>query len=441
MSAIESFVSLHLRLAPGKTAKTTDVAAAYTIFNKSSTGKLKLYARVQAMEGVAKVRQTFTGVELIEFVNAKAPEEKTDGPKTETVVTMLDGKTPEMIRLEIELRRIALKERKAALEAMKVKDAKEMEERRAKDAKEIEEKKVLLARELKTMDEASAERLKAMDEAAARRLKEMDAEEKVKDRVFWAEQNNKNRKMYVDGERWNKYLDLKVYGTPSKQFVCSESLFDNFDFRVFDALGKVDAPARALLRDEIKSVATTVPVWEKESARPLLVVDVDRATELVDQLMEKIEASREALRESFRPVQALLERVPAIAQRDDQRAVGTAYEQRLGEQDLDRFPNMKADKRAYIREANCAYMKGAATRIRCYCCRKDISLKSSACQRSHNIPRSTGGDCSVDNVYLCCATCNADMENRYTVLEYKALLFIQELEQTRHRTEELIHAC
>ncbi|KAG2980118.1 hypothetical protein PC121_g21501 [Phytophthora cactorum] len=82
-------------------------------------------------------------------------------------------------------------------------------------------------------------------------------------------------------------------------------------------------------------------------------------------------------------------------------------------------------------------MKDNDTRILCYCCRKDVSLKSSACHRSHNIPRSFGGDWSINNIYLCCATCNADMEDHYTVLEYKVLLFIRELQDMKRTAEEL----
>jgi hypothetical protein len=217
--------------------------------------------------------------------------------------------------------------------------------------------------------------------------------------------------MYVKSERWNKYLELKVYGTPSKQFVCSDSLFDNFDFRVFSATGTVDPPTRGLIRDEIAAKTEMVPVWEKEATRQLEVVDVQLVTEVIDQVMERIEAGREALRESFRAMQELLDHIPAAATRDDARHVDTSYTQSLSAQAPDRFPNMKADKRAYLRDLNFPHMKGANMHIQCYCCRKDVSLKSSACQRSHNIPRSSGGDCSADNIYLCCATCNADMEN------------------------------
>jgi hypothetical protein len=215
-AAIDSFVTTHLRLAPGKTAKTTDVVSAYTAFNKGSTGKLKLYARVQAMDGVKKVRQTFTGIELIEFVNI-ATEEKDHESKTQktenAAVILIDGKTPDMIRLEIDLRRIALEERKAALKAMKAKDAKEMEERKeerkaaleamkamdakeiesmkAKDAAALEATKAKDAKEIEAMRVALADRLKEKDAKLAKELKEMDAAEKVRDREFWAEQNNK----------------------------------------------------------------------------------------------------------------------------------------------------------------------------------------------------------------------------------------------------------
>ncbi|ETL90117.1 hypothetical protein L917_11069 [Phytophthora nicotianae] len=299
---------------------------------------------------------------------------------------------------------------------MKVNSAKEMKAMEADSVKEV-----------KAIEANSVKEMKAMDLAWKKEKAERQEAEKVRDREFWAEQNNKNRKMYVESERWNNYLDMRVYGTPSKQYITSESLFDNLDFRVFDAMGKVDASSRALLLDEIKSAATTIPVWEQESARACEVVDVDRVSKLVDDVMEKIEASREALREAFQPIQELLGRIPAIASRDDRRFVDTEFDRSLAVQSPDKHPTMKTDKRAYIREANRAYMKGGDTRIRCYCCHADVSLKSSACHRSHNIPRSAGGDWSADNVYLCCATCNADMADRFTVLEYKVELFIREL--------------
>ncbi|KAG3045078.1 hypothetical protein PC121_g21502 [Phytophthora cactorum] len=292
MSAFDSFVSAHLRLAPGKTAKTTDVVAAYTAFTGGSAGKLKLYAHVKAMEGVKKVRQTFTGIELIEFVNAPAK-----------ISNELPEKSPEVIRLEIEMRRIALEERKEEREAMKTKHAKEMEERRAalkameiEGAKDIEAMKVTSAKDIEAMKEASAGRLKAMDLEWEKEKVERQEAEKIRDREFWAAENNKNRKMYVETERWNRYLDMRVYGTPSKQYIERDSLFDNFDFRVFDAIGKIDAPARALIREEIDSASVTLPVWEREAIRPYEVVDVDHVTEVIDRVMEKIEAGREAMK-------------------------------------------------------------------------------------------------------------------------------------------------
>lgn len=52
-------------------------------------------------------------------------------------------------------------------------------------------------------------------------------------------------------------------------------------------------------------------------------------------------------------------------------------------------------------------------------------MSSSGCHRSHNIPQSSKGDWSKDNIYLCSTTCNADMSDNLTVDEYKVNLFIK----------------
>jgi len=142
-TTFEKFVDAHLRIGNGLLSSTVAVANAYIAFNNGSTaGKLKLYAYIQAIPGVSKVRSEFHGVELVTMpAAAPIPTPPTTG-LSEFEKRMLELAEEKMRRKELfkkqEQERLA--KEKAEEQERLAKEKAEEQERLAKEKAEEQER-------------------------------------------------------------------------------------------------------------------------------------------------------------------------------------------------------------------------------------------------------------------------------------------------------------
>ncbi len=374
---IASFVNTHVAFGNGLRASTNSIVEAYVRFNNGSTnGKLKLYTYLQGMEQVSKVRAEFIGLALKDTAQH----------------------SPNVIITAYQQQKIALKEREMA-EQTRLKELKiAKREREMAEQTRLKELEMELAVELQQSNHQHAKELKKMEMA------------------FIEKENNKNRKMYLSSGRFNKYLDLQVYGSPAKQYITNDSLVDVLGFSVYNALGDISKDRLCAITDEVDSASEEIPIVEEGATKEVRAVPITKLPEVVHQL------SDERTKDTLHEFASRVETISSIATRDEHRYIATEYERKRGAQE----PKLSKAKNKieYIRSINNLHMNQSGEWVvECYCCRQTMNLKSGGCHRSHDIPQSEGGDWSKDNIYLCCATCNQTMGNSLTVHEYKATLY------------------
>ncbi len=388
-------------------ASTIDIVAAYVQFNNgSTTGKMKLYAHLKTIQGVSKNGTTYTGLKL------KQTEKAAPAPTPATTPALVPAPTMDAYQTEM----LKLKQQKVQMQ-------KEREERQAKEQKEREERQAKQAAEFKLRDEALAKELKGMDikmkqmevESQAT-LKQMDLEDKEKDRQFYREENNKNRKM-TSMVGYNKYLDMMVYGTPSQQFVDCHSFIENASFQAFKQIGSIDTSVEESIASIARHAAKVVPIVEHGTTKDIEAIDVEEVMTVVAAIEERNEPVKKALTKLTDKASTIAE----IAVSDQSRMIDSEYTVKLSKQNPEKHKTMKS-KFDYIKQVN---DDNSLITIKCGCCRKQINIKDNECHRCHDVPRSQGGDCSVDNIFLCCSGCNLNMGDEMSVEDYITVLYIK----------------
>ena len=121
--------------------------------------------------------------------------------------------------------------------------------------------------------------------------------------------------------------------------------------------------------------------------------------------------------------------IPFIATRDNDRYLQSTYKENINKQNKLKHKSSK-HKSVYAKPVNkIKQMDDGSWTLKCYCCDNNLNLNDDGTHRCHNIPQSSGCDWSIDNIYLCCATCNLNMSNTSTVDEYKVGLFVKILKK------------
>ena len=289
-SIITNFINEFIQVGEGLAVMTTDVVNEYIKFNNQSTaGKLKLYAKIQSIAGVSKVRTEFIGISLKETIPAVAE------PPQQTMTAYQTAK-------------LALKQKEMML-------AKELQENKTKAEK-------MLATELQEMDILDRKDGREHQRLLALQLKKMDLDDKQKDREFIAQENNKNRKMFI-ACKFNEYTDLQVYGSPSKQYITQESLTNVLGFNAYNGIGHITKNTIELIESKVESKADTIPIIENGITKNIPMVDVQAVSAIVDTI-----ASDKEMKRCLEPVLNKVESIGEVAVRDEHRYIQNEYNQK-----------------------------------------------------------------------------------------------------------------
>jgi hypothetical protein len=441
----ESFVSDHLRISEGLTVGAADVVATYVAFNNGSTiGKIKLYAYLQALPGISKLKTNFYSFELI------TKHKQTPMPVNQqqpTTMSEFEQKTLEIAERKMKLKE-AMKQRELATdeamkqqelathEAMKQQELatheamkqQELATHEAMKQRELAAQEAMKQRELaaqeamKYMEITSNEAIAKSKIASQEAMKQMDLDDKERDRAFIREENNKNHRMYLSN-RFNKYIDFQVYGSPQTQYITQESLTDVLGFNAYNALGSIDQYVQGQIINEIANVANEVPVVKNGLIDNVMAVKVDEVKTIISNVVEACADASPRLSVELDSVAQHANAIPEVAIRDEQRCMESLYNLKKNDQDPVKHKNMKA-KIDYMKPLNQLIHNDDGIQIKCYCCQAYVKMNKAGCHRAHDIPRSDGGDCSIANIYLTCATCNQAMGDSMSVIDYKTELYV-----------------
>jgi 5-methylcytosine-specific restriction endonuclease McrA len=391
--------------------KNAVIRALYITFNTNSTGVNKMYAFLKTLKGVSTSKDSFIGLS-IKSVNVPA-EQPVNVPAEQPVNVPAEQpvNVPAEQPVNVPAEQPAMSEFNKQLLALK-KEKIASNERIAAHKIESDNMKI-----------ASDERIAAWKIESEKELKNMDIEEKHKDREFIREENNKNRRMYSNVNH-NRCLDFKAYGTAHTQYITQESMIDIIGLAVFNSNNNINKSTLEVIESEVNARSEDINIYENEITTKVKSINAKDVTEILDKIT-KIVYSKYKLACNMSDITNSVDYLKYTSTRDLNRSVESNYQKSKLSQDAIKNKTEK-HKTDYIRNVNKLTTKeGNKMFIRCYCCLSELELKSSACHRAHNIPKSNGGDWSKDNIYLTCATCNQDMGDEKTVLEYKTELFIK----------------
>jgi len=438
-SIIETFVSNSLKVSSTGKISTKILSDAYIKFNKgSSSGRNKMYAYLKSIEGVTKTATHFNGVEF-----SAVSQSPVANVHTTPIMSAFELAQLEIAR-ENAIARLAMEERIAAEMAEIAREKKESEERIAAEMAEIarekkeSEERIAAGIELRKKEQAEArilaeqenkkhqermaqiklehkniiannlartdKELAEMKEASKERLRKIDLENaqvlKQMDQDFYREENNKNRQMYLL-TKFNKYVDPKIYGTPSKQYITAESLRDIMSYDHFDKNSSMD---NSHILDIVEESSEVIPIVRNGLTKEVQAIDIQKLPE----------CAPESLRNRMVDV-------PVIATRDEHRNISNDYELKKEAQQplIHKTPKQKTK---YVKAQNNIRNANGKIVIDCYCCANEIELESSGCHRAHDISQAEGGDWSNENVFLTCSSCNHDME-QLRVVDYKTQIY------------------
>ncbi len=433
------FAEKHLVQDSAACLSTKDLTAAWVSFNGSTTGKLKLFAYLASLEGIAKKPSFFQGVSLKIKVRGTDTAVHRYEPVAEVDEPVAEVNKPGLSAFEIELLR--LKAMKLQMQAEReAKEQKEKEEREAKEQKEKEyaaavaekdrlareaSKASLLAtriqfeQECKRQEIEQAERFKSMDIELAKELKQLDLEDAERNREFLARENNKNRAFHAV-TKYNKWLDPEVFGSPAKQFITKDSLMRLMEFNVWDSTGdSFEAPMRGITKS-VEEKCETIPVVIGGSTNEEKCLAIPEAIKIVESVSRGEVADLPAGTQEN--LVKRLKEIPEVATRDENRHIDIEIDwlARNQEADVRSMPKQK-----YIRMTNKSVSREDGLYVKCDCCDVMMKLDGAGCARGHDLPKSMGGSWARSNIRLICSTCNNNMGSTHTIRSYKVDIMLE----------------
>ncbi len=387
--------------------------------------------------------------EQLELAKAKQLKEEQAMKEQLELAKAKQLKEEEAMREQLELAKAKqLKEEEAMKEQLELTKAKQLKEEQAmREQLELAKAKMLKEESDRhaslEFEKAKFEKEHEFEKAKHYEMIEFKKAEAEKYRSFVREENNVNRMMYSN-QRYNRYLDFKVFGNPGNQFIEHDSLVDVTTFHAYSSVGTMKNPDLGIIRS-IKDKVIDILETKELVDDGLVVINKEeigiRLVKVSDELKESLgecvtylgELSPESpVLNSLDRLKDVITEIPAIAKRDVSRQLESTYD--ISKNSLKGTKNMKQASK-YLHPYNRIRSRGLTTIINCYSCGLEIDLNSAETHRSHDISRKDGGDCSEDNVYLCCATCNMAMGDSVTVHEYKASLFDQAYRSVSIQTE------
>ncbi len=317
----QEFIQQYIEFGHGLSQNSVDVANAYVHFNGSTAGKNKLYAHLQAIQGVTKHRQSFIGLRLKTQTAGNNENQNTMNIVNQNTMSDYQRMKLQLKEKEMEQNRI-IKEKEALMKEKEIEAQRIIKEKEAL----IKEKKIEMQRLIEE---------KKIDLTI--KLKEIDIAEKQKDREFIERENNKNRVMYVK-TRHNKYLDLQVYGSPAKQYITQESLTDVLSFSAYNAMNTIMPDVQSKIKQVIQDVAKPVPVVENNKTKEIVCIDVDEVQTAIEHITQDTEP---IITNEFNTIKDKVDNIKIIAIDDDKRHVETTYQTKLTNQDAEKNKTMK----------------------------------------------------------------------------------------------------
>jgi hypothetical protein len=428
MSVIEQFITQKTELGSEFNILCKTLADKYVEFNDgNTTGKMKLYAYLKSLNGVSKTRTHFIGIRMIESVVQPIVE------PTPVVQVNAD------INYKLEKLRLMEKLAKETAEREE-KLAKETAEREEKLAKETAERKERLLQ----MKLQSEEKLRMMEVEMHKTLgakkietkvqitemtikKDMDIihikmEDNDKHRKWMEHENNKNRLM-TSAVRYNQYLDARVYGTPSQQYIAIDSLKDTLDFRTFMVTREVNSN---MINDAINSnidLIEKIEVKENNTTKKIDVIRTENVPEIIKVIADNHD-NKVKINYVMEPLGSKLMEFKHETCHGDKRVLPTMYEDQINSNDKNTKKSLSDKVQLAERSKLCDLSKkNDKYHVNCFCCNTAIPLLDAMCQRGHNLPKSKGGSFADFNVELICANCNISMGDYKTVYEYLASIY------------------
>ena len=385
---------------------TTDIHNEYIKYTGFKSGRNNLYKYLESIDGVTRGKNVFIGISIKKDNNVV--EEKNEDiveKKIEDVENNKSEKT--MSAFEEAMLKIAMeKEARKAAQAIKQEEL----------ANKLKQMEIESANKLKQMEIESDNKLKQMDLEFAREKEQNKIEEAERNRAFLREENNKNRQMYI-ATKFNKYLDLEVYGSPANQYITANSLINVSGYDNYNMTNVIN---NAMISNKINEASEDVIIYKDGKSSEVKAVDVKKVNDLFEDIKEVSEDLKEKVA-----------KISEIAVRDENRNIISNYEEKKNviiQDKINGVKHAKLDKRKYSRKENESKYIDNDIWIKCSCCKNSIKLDEDGCHRGHNIPASDGGDWSKDNIYLICATCNLNMSDKMTIDDYKVSLYIEKLE-------------
>jgi 5-methylcytosine-specific restriction endonuclease McrA len=422
MSIIEQFVDQTIEFGSEFKELCSTIIAKYIEFNNGSTnGKMKLYANLKTLTQITKTRTHYIGLRVKQVV-----------PIVVQPVIVKDSKL-----LELEFLEKLQKEKMLAKEKL-LKELKIME---------IENQKQIEAEKIKNMTAIEAEKIKNMTAIEAEKIKieakkiKIEAETKVKitemnikkdmdiinikiednekHRKWMEHENNKNRLM-TSMNRYNQYLDPRIYGTSSQQYIDIDSLISNLQFRTFVATREIKSN---VVSDVIKSkhdLIENIEILENNSTKKIDAIRTENIPEIIKDIIDN-HSKKDKITHVMNPLSSKLTDFKYETCIGNKRVLSTLFEEQL--QTNSKCLKKSMPEKVLLAEKSkfCNLTKkDEKFHVNCFCCNTLIPLLNAMCQRGHNLPKSKGGANIDFNLELICSNCNISMGDMKTIYEYLA---------------------
>ncbi len=468
MSRFQVFIDSKLIVAEHSQTKIANIGRAWVEYHGTASGKSDLYKYLITLPNVSKTSTMFKGLDIQQTITTITPPIIEAQQMTAYQQAMID------IELKkLEQQTIQQKERLLAEKELKEKEL--LAEKELKEKELLAEKERLLAeRKLKEKELlAKKERLLAERELKEKELErkvemkkhelqqdmdkfdrgiEVDMEkfnrtledkEKARQHIsaendkklsFMRETNNINRKMFDEqNANFNKYLDMKVYGTPSIQYITPCSLKDviSTNIAIHDVpLGLADdLPTLKTSISSINNVVAQIVEQQQEQivvmntngkADTIMAIDSAKVTNMVTDILDSCKQNQFITNKKHHwpdLIEIKLTAIKDISSSDSFIKNYPTHYETCKNLHTDTRSSMP-DKDKCLRERNMPVIKDLEMHIRCYCCQRQLRINDAAIHRSHNIPDCKDGSRSKENLYLCCSTCNQSMGKNMTVESY-----------------------
>lgn len=422
-TTITSFTNEYIRIGRGFVSSTISVVNAYVAYNNGSTsGKLKLYAYLQSLEGVSKVRSEFYGIQLAEPTPAV---QEIKQPEQEPVLhieneTKKEPTLSEYERLCIELKNKKIEQARLMEEKRIAQDLKDKEHARMMEEKRVaqDEKKIAL-KEKKLRQEHDIEMMKLQFKSNCF-IQTMD---------FQKEVNNMNR--YMSAGFVNRKTEYVVLGTASNVHIEYDSAIDNLN--ELEYKDDIKNPIEKCFNDktvELKMVDETVEkaislksminIHEmiiskldtneiSQDIKNRIMDEYDNVCSIVDDLDVSDDHAKQYIKISNSEIRRLkdIETEARLYARVHTSSYKRCLEENTKMNDKLGRKSMLPVMDYIVSENNIRSGSNQSILIDCYCCSKEVSIKDA--HRSHILAKELGGSCDKENIRVCCKECNLDM--------------------------------